>query len=235
MKQKLLLAYLIGLMGCVGAVQATPLQYAFYASEISEWDGNGYTVNAADRLFATPVTISGAFSYAADAPPLFVDAPASGDLAGFGSFSYYYGSLSNLSGNVGSYLFSAASGSTLVADSNASNGVNDGVFNLFGTINGIVEGTGFSGFSIGGFNLLSVNVYNIGGVNYLGSQSLPTHLSRGSISAIDLVFEDDNHVQRKVRFWGDFSPVPVPVPAAAWLFGSGLIGLAGVTGRRKAL
>jgi len=33
---------------------------------------------------------------------------------------------------------------------------------------------------------------------------------------------------------GSFTPAPVPVPAAAWLFGSGLMGLIGIGRRRKA-
>ncbi|MHB8624108.1 MAG: VPLPA-CTERM sorting domain-containing protein [Sulfuricaulis sp.] len=32
---------------------------------------------------------------------------------------------------------------------------------------------------------------------------------------------------------GGTDPTPVPVPAALWLFGSGLLGLAGITGRKK--
>jgi hypothetical protein len=35
-------------------------------------------------------------------------------------------------------------------------------------------------------------------------------------------------------FWDDVSLAPIPVPAAAWLFGSGLIGLTGIARRKKA-
>jgi hypothetical protein len=34
-------------------------------------------------------------------------------------------------------------------------------------------------------------------------------------------------------FWDDVSLTAVPVPAAVWLFGSGLIGLIGIARRRK--
>ena len=42
--------------------------------------------------------------------------------------------------------------------------------------------------------------------------------------------DDDNHDDMMIRV--DFNPVPVP--AAVWLFGSGLIGLVGVARRKKA-
>ena len=34
--------------------------------------------------------------------------------------------------------------------------------------------------------------------------------------------------------WAKWSPSPVPIPAAAWLFGTALIGLFGFSKRRKA-
>jgi len=44
--------------------------------------------------------------------------------------------------------------------------------------------------------------------------------------------DDDNHDDMMVRV--DFIPVnPVPVPAALWLFGSGLIGLIGIARQKK--
>ena len=42
--------------------------------------------------------------------------------------------------------------------------------------------------------------------------------------------DDDNHDDMMIRV--DFNANPVPVPAAIWLFGSGLLGLIGI-GRRK--
>jgi hypothetical protein len=37
----------------------------------------------------------------------------------------------------------------------------------------------------------------------------------------------------KLTFTGNSSTTPVPIPAAVWLFGSGLMGLVGVSRRRK--
>lgn len=234
MKVEFLLTSLVALMGCISTAEAAPQQYAFYASKVDEFDGNGYAVNPADYLFSTSATVFGSFTYTTNVPPLFTDVPATGDLAGYGHISYYFGSLSDFVGNVGSYTFSAASGSTLVANSNAGDGVNDGVFNLFGTVGGNVQGSGFNGFSIGGFNLLSVNIYSVAGVDYLTSQALPAHLSTSSsINGIRLTFENDDHNQRTAVFVGP-QLSSVPVPAAAWLFGSGLIGLLGVNARRRA-
>lgn len=36
-----------------------------------------------------------------------------------------------------------------------------------------------------------------------------------------------------VGFHGNFDVMPVPIPAAVWLFGSGLIGLASMVRRKK--
>ncbi len=36
-----------------------------------------------------------------------------------------------------------------------------------------------------------------------------------------------------VTFTGNGGPPPVPLPAAVWLFGSGVLGLVGVSRRRK--
>ena len=42
---------------------------------------------------------------------------------------------------------------------------------------------------------------------------------------------DDIHLADHARY--NYTPSAVPVPAAAWLFGSGLIGLVGIARRRK--
>lgn len=47
-----------------------------------------------------------------------------------------------------------------------------------------------------------------------------------------LISDGDNEINGIMGLRGDFTP-NVPVPAAAWLFGSGLLGLAGVARRRR--
>lgn len=50
-----------------------------------------------------------------------------------------------------------------------------------------------------------------------------------SFSSLGTIFDDKNIMAGQ---WGTVTTSPVPVPAAAWLFGSGLLGLVGVA-RRK--
>jgi hypothetical protein len=48
-----------------------------------------------------------------------------------------------------------------------------------------------------------------------------------AFNTLTMAFEDDRFIQ------GFASPSPVPIPAAAWLFGSGLLGLVGAARRKK--
>lgn len=45
---------------------------------------------------------------------------------------------------------------------------------------------------------------------------------------------DDANYMLISGMWTDFSVTPVPVPAAVWLFGSGLLGLVGIARRKSA-
>jgi len=75
-------------------------------------------------------------------------------------------------------------------------------------------------------------VQNVGDVNFDGIDDYTATFVSAGIVGVE---------------WGDFNPTPyievwkvainsspVPVPAAVWLFGSGLVGLAGIARRRKA-
>lgn len=62
-----------------------------------------------------------------------------------------------------------------------------------------------------------------------------THLSvtfQNNLSAYTEVFGEEAYIEKKLGAIG-LIVNPVPVPAAAWLFGSGLLALAGVARRRK--
>ncbi len=58
----------------------------------------------------------------------------------------------------------------------------------------------------------------------------------GSFSSVDLLFDagDDSFYTLYVTgSWTSYTVSAVPVPAAVWLFGSGLLGLVGVARRRR--
>lgn len=111
-------------------------------------------------------------------------------------------------------------------------------YNSYGIVDGgIVDGSFPANFTtgtaslIGLFNMSGTPVANAGDLNTDGIDDYTaTFVSIGYLGAD----------------WGDFQGVPyaevwdtqilssVPVPAAVWLFGSGLVGLAGMACRRKA-
>ena len=58
--------------------------------------------------------------------------------------------------------------------------------------------------------------------------------SSGICSGVDSLIETGEFAGQGIRMDGTGSAAVVPVPAAAWLFGSGLLGLLGISGRRSA-
>ncbi len=104
-------------------------------------------------------------------------------------------------------------------------------------------GQGSTSYSCGLFNLSTCysyyDIYNVTS-GYTGSFNIANSLTGIGLSALQstgvLNFSGNvsgNLYLNSATLTVDVSPNPVPIPAAAWLLGSGLLGLAGVA-RRKA-
>lgn len=220
------------------SAHATPTQYEFnvpvYAGETNL---DGSSIASGDYLFAAGTTISGTFSFDSALLPTASNLPPNGEFGPTGPYSIYQGAVQNLSGAVGGHTFSAASGDTVVADSNpVADHTVDGVFNRAGKFNGGNIGTGFSGFTLGAYTLVSFDLYTIGSQTYLSSQALPSPLTNGEfVTGANLIFEDESHNQRMVEFgFGNIALTEVPLPATAWLFGSSALVLLGRSRKRAA-
>jgi hypothetical protein len=131
---------------------------------------------------------------------------------------------------------------------------------LFSQINNTTDGSAIFQefkFNTGGLNLLAdtyVAFVTIAGETGLVPQSSPTGIGFGSMggtfsdSYTDGQFVFDTFAAQQFsdllgNTWNDFGAIDasfianlqvIPVPAAAWLFGSGLLGLIGVSRRKKA-
>lgn len=220
---------LFSLVCCIDAAQAMPVQYQFVATHTKEL--NADLTPALSNLFADGTVITTTFSFDSTTPASLINHPASSDFQSFGAYSYYSGSIGNFAGEVGGYGFSAASGGTVVANTNPGDPtIFDGVFNQTGG-----TGSGFSGFTIDDFSLIGVIAYSVGLNNYLSDQSLPTSLTAGPINnGVNLVFENAEHTKRTVAFWGaSISQVAsVTEPSSFALLGAGLIGMLTFNRRR---
>lgn len=207
---------------------ASPQLYSFsapiYASEVNL---DGSDIADDDLLFNAVTSISGTFYYDAAAAATATNQSPT-DSGPTGLYSAYEGSIQNLTATVGGYSFSAATASTLVGDSNDDSTL-DTVFVRAGAFDTGNVGSGFSTFTIDGYQLVSFELYTFSPASTLGSQALPAILSNGEIvTAVSLVFADENNQQRLVQFGlGNIELTEVPLPASAWLFGSAALILVG--------
>lgn len=196
------------------------MQYQFTATYSQ--DLNADSTPASSHLFTAGTSITTTFAFDSDTPATLTNLSSSG-LQQFGLYSYYSGSLSNISGEVAGYSFSANTGSTVVANSNPGDPTFlDGVFNQIGE-----TGSGFSGFSIDNFNLIGVVAYSVGINNYLPNQLLPATLTNGPVNTgVNLMFENTEHTKRTVTFWGGAvtQVASVPEPSSVTLLCAGLLG-----------
>lgn len=117
---------------------------------------------------------------------------------------------------------------------------NDGSLHVLGTINFLTLGSSSSFFgdmviTAGWDDSNSVTMFDFSPIAFDGSNHDGLFIIDGPLAGNLLEF----HVTSSLLAIVDnpfpvYSPVPVPVPAALWLFGSGLIGLAGFARRKKA-
>jgi hypothetical protein len=61
-----------------------------------------------------------------------------------------------------------------------------------------------------------------------------TFIDFSGYTGISRIYFDDSSTSAGLAF-GEITFQPVPIPAAVWLFGSGLLGLAGMSRRKKAM
>ena len=79
---------------------------------------------------------------------------------------------------------------------------------------------------------MATTTYNTDGVSITGNDTI----GGSPMSTTPFADHNANFDMRVITFVGcsaDCTPPPIPVPAAVWLFGSGLLGLVGVARRRK--
>ena len=214
---------------------ALPVQYEFAGAHLGEY--NADFSGASDYLFTDGTAVNINFFYDNSAPATMTDVADSGDLQPFGLLSIYGGSTSNFVGNVDGQAFGAATGSTIVGNSNSGDATFlDGVFNVAGNLNGNDVGTGFFGFEVNGYSLKSLNIFYAGFMDMLSDQSLPAELSNPA-PGLYLIFADANNNERVVNFAGSSLtkiPAQVPEPSSSVLLAGGLLGVAAFKHRRKA-
>ena len=231
------------LWASVQAISALPL-YTFTGSVNQELSGTvplpGEAANfdgavaEADKLFAGGAAVDITFSYdagaAADPAQTNIPGSVSNNLEAFGNTTRHIDAGLNVNGTVGGNVFSSTTADVFIADSDPmlTPGLLDGTFVTAGNFtNGNIGGSGFLGFMIDGYELISMNIITLSLPHVLDSQNLPGELLTDSfigVILLNLVFENqqDPNILRLVTGSGQLS---VPEPLTLSLMGIGFAGL----------
>ncbi len=220
---KLLKSWIAALLvfGFASMANAVPVQYQI-SGTYSNYYFPGYFP------FADGTTVSATFFYDPNTPLTSTD---NVDLTGYGdlaNYSYYTGSITQLTGSVLNHAFSADSADTLVQNCLPTRCATEQglVFNLAGNV-AKPESAAYSslqGFTIDDFSLVGMQIAILYPSTFI-DQSLPASLTHPHplISLLELRFENSLGETRNTSFGGQITPVPLP--GSFVLFASGLIGL----------
>jgi hypothetical protein len=186
-------------------------------------NGSGSALSLSDGTVLT-----GSFTYNNSLSPSVSNLDGgiiSPNLANYGLFSIYFGAIENFSASIDGNSFSASSVGVLVGDGNG-----DPFSGFFG--NAGVAAPGWSGFSIGDYDLALFSLFTAGTSSMLADQSLPgewfhySELIGGLNSGINMVFTNSNTGgQEFLNVW-NLSLQKVPAPSTVSLFLLGFLCLA---------
>ncbi len=143
------------------------------------------------------------------------------------SIKIFTGAMDNFTLNVGSFVFTGENGN--IRQFSSAGGTSDffsvSIDNIVGTLTGNVGSSILTGFKV---DWRGANLFD-------PTSQLANNLTIADFSYTRTTIEFDNTVfNTAINNASDitFGPSAVPVPAAAWLFGSGLLGLVGIARRR---
>lgn len=210
---------------------AAAITYQITATYSGDWvwstfDDSHESLPTSDTVFMGNPTITMNFSYDSDALFLGYSGPPPNPT----SVALYSG-MTNISGTVAGYTFTADTGKVGVSNSNIDANTIDYIFLAVDTNDNL------KGFSLANHWLVAASFGSAGDAEYLSSDTPPPTLTVGSLgAAVDLVFFDiDTANLHSVRFdLSSITPVSeVPLPAALPFMASSLLAMFGLARRRK--